>query len=1475
MVQESIDFGVKIDIRQALTSVNRLGNVLDGVKRRLTGFGSRIPNLKIDPKAFQMAVPALNEMSDALSLISPEFAILSRRAEIFINKGKQLGDVFKTVGFNATKSAAAIGLVTAALAGVAASVALTQKTLSSGQQFEDMEYQMTALINSSTKFSDSIEENLNQSLLQAKTLIRQFIKDAPKLAGTTMAELTRTASMALGQITGLGIADPVEQAKLIESMTVAVKTITKGAANAEMQLGSEIRGLIGLDFRKTNLLINQLAQKMGGEAQFKQMYETAKKAGKAGEFLLEQLDPYVRAANFASGSLSNAFEVLDDVSSNFFKTVSDVGALETAKGVLGEIAGVFTDMDTKSETFGQVSKEMQNMAKEMGRNLAIFMETLKPLAAPLTDLGVQLMRVLSQLGAVAGQVLQVLNVLLAPIIEIVAQIFKGMGDSFQGLINALNPIASTFNKMAKALAGLAKEGTIVGETFQWVGKILGVALLGMINPLLGILAALGMALSALSPKFQELGEEAQKSWQKVIIAGEEGSEEYKTILSKLTKDIDLSIQETTRLWEEGGLSWWTKTKIILGGLVTEFGSSFTLIWTKIRLIWNQIETTVFSTLQKIREAILGFVGSLPGIGQQMRETVEALAPELMTGSAFGTTFGKTPEALAAQRKRLEERAKKEFSDIINASAFRKGLPGLKLGKGTTTFKPGGEDKPDKKAADKLAKLKEQTTELERALELQRAGNNLDKESLEIEAKRLQARRELNSLQIAEEEAKIEYEDNKRTFDIQRKQIELAYQRREITKEQKIAAEYQIKLQENELDKGQEILQLENQKKELLLEAKEIRFDIEEQLLAEKRATLEVENAQKKVNEAKQKQATAKTPSKQQEAYNESLRAQKELEAKQASLNELQTKNLQTLGLQSEEQRKKLLLNLEDEKTTLEKLKSEGLLTAEQKKQLTLIKKRIAATEEKYKDIGTLAQQDLQSQMQDNQKGFFEGFSDAGKGLFSDIVSAFREGGDDAGEKIMEALRNFGNKAFDMISDKLLGGIFGGQGGSGLFSGLFGGGGGTKLAGGQNLAKTAGGTWGVFGQSGDLVKDLGTKCFKQAKSMSGTGGGILSSILGGGGGFGSILAPVAAIGAIAGIGFSVFSAFKSKKKKREQEKIKKLIEQYKKSMEALAERINDEITGLTRRLKDITRTIGKLDMSSSIFNIQKGIDESMKAINEIIKTKEVLGREAIMGDAETRKTRDALLQLGGKGMEGAVSVVSQWQKTMGDIEDKLYDLDEQTKDWLDKIEEFIQRQQQLIYDFENKVGKAQAEMVFGDVGGDMYDQVVAFNEEVNNLLLSGFDPEKVAFLIERQGLSLQRELADKVQGMKDSFFEDLLALNQELTGVISEGRITGRIQQTQQDRIEDIRNRIDALYKKQQETANSELAQFGTSLEQANEALKYFTEMMKTNYEDALAGARAGTTLTERVVVDMYTPNQIADMVEKKLKVQPWLTGAVI
>ena len=212
-----------------------------------------------------------------------------------------------------------------------------------------------------------------------------------------------------------------------------------------------------------------------------------------------------------------------------------------------------------------------------------------------------------------------------------------------------------------------------------------------------------------------------------------------------------------------------------------------------------------------------------------------------------------------------------------------------------------------------------------------------------------------------------------------------------------------------------------------------------------------------------------------------------------------------------------------------------------------------------------------------------------------------------------------------------------------------------------------------------------------------------------------------------------------------------------------------------------------------------------------------------------------------------------------------------EDYQDTIEDYIKSQKELVKAFEQKYQKAVYTAKYGDVAGGLYDELVAFQEEAWDLIQGGFDTEKTLYLLQSQAFELQNKIKSDLEDAINSFAEQILGLNEELLGVVSEGRITGKIQKTQQDKIEDIKART----AKAREEANEDLGNMGTNLSGANEAIKAFTAELQNSIQNIASAVLAGKDSLSDIVVNITDPKVIAQEILNKMKVSNWLTNAQI
>jgi phage host-nuclease inhibitor protein Gam len=824
--------------------------------------------------------------------------------------------------------------------------------------------------------------------------------------------------------------------------------------------------------------------------------------------------------------------------------------------------------------------------------------------------------------------------------------------------------------------------------------------------------------------------------------------------------------------------------------------------------------------------------------------------------------------------------------------------------------------------------------------------------------------------------------------LEEKKIQLAVKRGELSEREGIIAKSQLDARNIELEYQKVQIDLAKKQEEIDL----AKIENEKQITAEKNKQIELQlNLEKTSKEIASKEQLLSSGKLDTQSYNQ-------VSNEIIKLNSEREKILVDI-----EKQKNNILNIEKE-TTSEIIKRQGLLEEEGKQA-----KDVYVNKQQQRDIQKAI--DLTPQI----RNMGDMFRDASKGLASSIIGAFRDGGDNAKDKILDALTNFSTKIQDKMIDNMLNKLFSGGGTSGsggfnvgsIFSNFGSTSGGTNQASSNNFdfSRAADGYWTAIEKTTGSITELDTKCLQVAKSMVGTGDGFgsaVSSMVNGmgsffsnlfsggkggesGGGFkmpsfgskgkmampqmkematmavtmgsgmiagfmgtgesqiGSAISgiggavgsglmmtgnPIAmGAGAIISIGSALIGGIFGSRAKKKKKAIAKAKEDIKNSINALnitLENISLELEKVIIGFSDIidgaNREISKLDLSKSIWTIQKAINKTLggsirkvdeelvsslekqradlaskfskeadeklrieleKAKKGVITPTGILDALEAQRDALAEATQKQLDAVGGtidyfNSKTGAKYGGSMYGEAIPELKKKIDEIkanfeksDKEIKkniaDYQDKIQEWMKAQRDLLFNFNREVDREFTVETFGSAGGDIYDQIMAFNDKVVDLLGSGFDPDKVTYIIQRQAIQLQNNLKEKVKQLHNDFAERLIGLQDELFDVLTEGRATGQIQKTQQDKLQDIRRRIDELYAEQQATANSELAGFGTNLSDANKALEYFTNQINENYLEALQNAKSGLTAQEQIQINVYDPAEIARIVEEKLR----------
>lgn len=597
-----LSFPINFDTKQAVAAIDALSSKLNQVESRVNsignGFGkgleqgfSRIkppvitPKIvmpKIDPKfnlrspeiknfatqnaeAFQKAIPQISNFFREIGGGAAVMGMFSQNMGMFANQLNSVSFLFDKFsplvtsagssisGFAVTAGTAAVALGGLALAvgGVSHQIGVFKEAMAAGEELESLQNQMGALINTTVKYKDtsnnafvSSARNMELAFEQGKQLVAQFKKDAPALAGASLQELTQSATFSLAQIQQLGGGNYIsidKQAKLIESLTVATKTLTKGQAN---QLPSEIRALLSGRMDRRATLAMTLADASGGAKAFTAELAKMKKEGKAVEWLTQKLEPLRIAATFATKSMSNLREIVADFKFNFSTAVAGEGAFESWKLAVRGLYSAFVDfrdinpdevigkinerlasgapeakkyekelttlrekikkgglssltdedrtlfvkakVELPEDTFGALLPRAEELAKKIGKVWASIIDAIKPLMSIISEIWFQFL-------SFGGNLMS----LLAPIIKSFSALGILIGGAiiagFKSLNALLTGLAPVFNTILGAISNLL---VVFAEWANKTGTIniaLGL-LLFKISPIVSLFYALGLAL---------------------------------------------------------------------------------------------------------------------------------------------------------------------------------------------------------------------------------------------------------------------------------------------------------------------------------------------------------------------------------------------------------------------------------------------------------------------------------------------------------------------------------------------------------------------------------------------------------------------------------------------------------------------------------------------------------------------------------------------------------------------------------------------------------------------------------------------------------------------------------------------------------------------------------------------------------------------------------------------------------------------
>ncbi len=1392
-----------------------------------------------------------------------------------------------------SKLASTTGLVVAGASAIALTLGgvFATNAIKTGAKFEDMEYQMMALINSTTKFKDnatgnfvSFEKNMEISLSNAKEMINQFVKDAPRLAGTNLEELTQTASVTLGKLGSAGITDPKQQARLIESMTIAIKTVTKGQQNAGTQLASESRALIEGEFKANQTLINQLATQMGGKEAFKDAMEKAKKEGKFGEFLEEQLKPYIRAANFAAGSLSNLGEIIQDFFTMFNKTVAESGLFEAFKKLTQEALKPFIEM-VDPDKFGSIKQGVLDFAKSFGVSLTNLLNALAPLIPVITQAGISFM-----------QFLKVAIDFSVPFINAFTNVIKVISDLFQifqpaiisatiGYFTAI--IANQTIVAVKALADVITTQAIPALTKFFTGIFTGTTLAtGGLTLIVPIILGIAVAFIALASQVKISTEEISKNLEDTFsdkLSSQLGEERNKVlnILQDLKNNTAITAEEMIVIWEKGMKGTKEANKFYLDGMFKDFLGTFSLIGSEIKLffqnLWSYIingsKIAAGSLLEETGKGINSFAQKQGGLIGQIAKSGGSIFSSLgksLTGQGMkGIEESKFDQAIT--KTEITDKRTALFNKIRGLSKDTNLAPKDQYtGVGTA---PKDSEKEDKAKAREAKQVRQQ--QYKNALA--EAKNRLQERLNELENKEFEISREINGLQYKSLEIAKQEDDLIRKNKREERFLDLEESKLDALKETGKISEINYLIQKKAIDDKK----IENK---FIQDTEELNLKIQEQKIKEEKlnkqkivdlsAVKKIEQEIKALDEEKaitQSQLlTEKDPSKR-------IELEKTLAGYETKRNELIQKQAQAQAKALDSYN----IGLKEIGDTVEKLNKDKLDLVDEKN-LALDKGEIK----------------FSIDAENANKEIFKTLIDGGKEIGGLLVDAFQKGK----LSIQEAFKlaeNIFSKIGNMFSSigKMGGGTSSISSGASVLGGivgfvskLFGGGGGSSSFDPANPI-------GIPMKNGKPMAGYEQQysAMSQVASSASGAGGLLSSLMGAGGAGAMSANPIGAVftglSMVAGLGgtlMGMFGASKAKKREKQMQATQMALQGSMVDIQDALDTLSSRLTKSTEMYEDFAeatnKAISKMDLSSSIFNIGKAIKKTNKLIK---RTEEERKKVAKIYDEQIAEMQEELEGFkkvskkrgGSAGKDTAKQGIADIKAKIKEVQEQkrqaLKDLKDEIEGYEDTIEEYIKSQKELVKAFEDQYQKAIYKAKYGNAAGDLYDDLVAFQEEAWKLMQGGFDTDKTLYLLQSQAFELQNKIKDDLEDAVNNFADEILGLNQKLLGVIGEGKITGRVQQTQQDKIKAIQEKITRTREKANKELGNEFGNLASGIDNASTAIEAFTNQLYNSIQNIANAVIAGKDSLSDITVNITDPSKIAEAVLNKMKVSNWLTNAQI
>lgn len=1350
---------------------------------------------------------------------------------------------------------AVIGGTIVAVAGLTAGIgALFTMSTKAQAEFQKNQNTLSTLLTVTNQYYDAtgkkleIVDNFKAAQVEAKKLAKILDVEAARVAGVERGDLDKLLAIAGSQISKATGGNTQKIGKLTSGIAASLAPL--GLLD-EVQMRQESRALFSDDIKPGSRLAESIiANQFGGsEKQFVKLRDEAIKAGKGFEFFYGEvekgkkgvLSDFITASDQLAASFDNNLSIMRSGIDMFFRDMGEK-TLPVLDKMVQKVGGLFVEKEGPNQ--GQLNQETQELAAGVGTAVGSLVNSLTPALEPL----------LGFLIKISEAIIYITN-LLSPFLAAFASVsgvFLAIGGN---LLDLVIPALSVLSDLATILTNGI---TMLADSFiGWIGS-------------------LNLTTAALG----ELGE--------YIIL-------FRKAIRLMTTDF------------QGGLQAMGQVALAVTNSIASF---FQNLAARALSFIAQMVTKGSAMLQ-------GFLGQFGFIGKA-------------AGAVAGALGGKAGDTLKGWSESFKAAG---AASGVKALGFKMSaqnmLAGVSLGSSNVTSKGGfgGDDSEKKgkqgksqdaldrqedqakqrkeKIKDAQEELKLAEQELEKTIQLNEAKDKLLETELKINAAKNDSFEKLDSL-----------DRQKAALDIQQKQVEASRKRKEISEQEKITQLAAIDAQRIEIQYQEEITNLKTEQLAIDKQKNDLNELINNEAAKEAEQLRKIQEAQAELNRNKALLADTKTG-----------KEKDEIELKIVQLNKTITELKKTLNdIQSESARKIKVAesNIDEAKESLQN-------------------KYKAAEREKDQGLSlnsTDLANDIQEEQNKTNQSILDTFKDAGSGLIKDIIGAFKDGGGNAGEKILAAFESFGNKIFDKLLDTGLNKLFNKDGNSGgggfgnFFKGLFGG---KKSSGG------GGWDGGIFDKATNQWTDLAGNLIGNPNDKSGGGlAGGLSGLLGAAGPWGAVAGAAISIipGFIKSI-FGKKKKKKQqrmekyvKKQMRELENTMTMLDFF---IEDREREVETSLKNLKKTLDSFNRVIKKMDLSKSIYNISKAIKKTEEGLTAISKTLgsgqavtfvrgvqdygKYSGLSATIGNMQTlmkaindpkasglyaqrnKQIKELVNQynfltsrLGEYGnMKGSKirdlinatldqrqNIVKQIQSVIDSFNDKIDGLDDQSQEYQDQIEEYIKNQKEMIKNFQDQVQKQKSENMFGQLGSDLFDTVNGFVTNLREMLMSGFNPEDVGILVEGQLSKLKENAKAKAQEMTaaiEDFANKVLDLNEELFGVLSEGRVTGKVKKTQKDKIQDIAARLDAAYKEQQNVANTQLGQFGDGLQTANKALEYFSNLLKEQASKAIEDAYAGKTAIDGIQVTVNDPRLIADAVQKilnsRLSVDGYLRAGLV